>query len=87
MPDYPGFGKSTGKLSEQILYDEALQVYKWPHTIPAGTDYYLWKIVRYGIAAQLASIRDCRRLILETPYYSITSLKAYMLDVRPLKCC
>ena len=28
MPDYPGFGKSSGKLSEKVLYEEALQVYK-----------------------------------------------------------
>ena len=28
MIDYPGFGKSTGKLNEQKLYDWALQVYR-----------------------------------------------------------
>jgi uncharacterized protein len=28
MPDYPGFGKSTGELTEQAIYDQALQVYK-----------------------------------------------------------
>ena len=26
MPDYPGFGKSSGTLSEQIMYDEACQL-------------------------------------------------------------
>ncbi|MES2329429.1 MAG: alpha/beta fold hydrolase [Bacteroidota bacterium] len=75
MPDYPGYGKSTGEFSEQVLYDEALQVYKL-----ARTKYKPEQIIIYGkslgsgIAAQLASIRDCKKLILETPYYSFTSL-------------
>src|SRR5262249_4907292 len=29
-----------------------------------------------GIAAQLASIRDCKRLILESPYYSVANIAA-----------
>ncbi|MEO5782467.1 MAG: alpha/beta hydrolase, partial [Ginsengibacter sp.] len=28
MPDYPGFGKTTGELTEKKLYDEALLAYK-----------------------------------------------------------
>lgn len=75
MPDYPGFGKSTGKLSEQILYDEALQVYKMARIQYRPEQITIYgKSIGTGIAAQLASIRDCRRLILETPYYSIISL-------------
>ena len=75
MPDYPGFGKSTGTFTEQVLYDEALQVYKM-----ARIKYKPEQIIIYGkslgtgIAAELASIRDCKKLILETPYYSFTSL-------------
>lgn len=75
MPDYPGFGKSTGKLTEAVLYEEALHVYKL-----ARVKYQPQQIILYGrsmgtgIAAQLASIRDCKHLILETPYYSFTSL-------------
>ncbi len=75
MPDYPGFGKSTGIFSEKVLYDEALQVYKM-----ARIKYKPEQIVIYGksmgtgIAAELASVRDCKKLILETPYYSFTSL-------------
>ncbi|MDE3254292.1 MAG: alpha/beta fold hydrolase, partial [Bacteroidota bacterium] len=75
MADYPGFGKSTGKVSESILFEESLQVYKL-----ARIQYQPGQIILYGkslgsgIAAQLASVRDCKRLILETPYYSLTSL-------------
>ncbi len=85
MPDYPGFGKSTGKLTEQQLYDEALQVYKL-----ARTKYSPEKIIIYGksigtgIAAQLASVRDCKKLILETPYYSFSSLLRYVAWMYPI---
>jgi alpha-beta hydrolase superfamily lysophospholipase len=82
--DYPGFGKSTGEFSEQKLYDYALVLYKlarsrWPPS----------KIVIYGvsmgtgIAAELADIRDCRRLILESPFYSLESLGYHYLPIYP----
>jgi uncharacterized protein len=73
MMDYPGFGKSTGPMDEQRLYQQALIFYKLARS--------RWKplqIVLYGrgfgtgIAAQLASVRDCRRLILENADYSMT---------------
>ena len=85
MMDYPGFGKSTGPMDEQRLYDLALVFYKLARS--------RWKplqIVLYGqgfgtgIAAQLASIRDCRRLILERPYYSMTSVFRRYLFLYPV---
>jgi alpha-beta hydrolase superfamily lysophospholipase len=73
--DYPGYGKSTGDLSEAILYEEALQVYKLARTHwQPGQIVIYGKSLGTGIAAQLASVRDCKRLILETPHYSLTSL-------------
>ncbi len=75
MPDYPGFGKSTGKLSEPVLYDAALQVYKLARTKQEPAKIILYgRSLGSGIAAQLASVRDCKKLILETPYYSFTSV-------------
>ncbi len=85
MPDYPGFGKSTGTFSEQVLDDEALQVYKL-----ARTKYRPGQIIIYGkslgtgIAAELASVRDCKKLILETPYYSLTSLVRLLCWMYPV---
>jgi hypothetical protein len=85
MMDYPGFGKSTGPMDEQRLYDLALIFYKLARS--------RWKplqIVLYGqgfgtgIAAELASIRDCRRLILERPYYSMTSVFRRFLFLYPV---
>ncbi len=37
-----------------------------------------------GIATELASIRDCKRLILETPYYSFPSLAKTYLWMYPV---
>ncbi len=75
MPDYPGFGKSTGKLTEQELYNEARQVYKLANAKFNADNFIIYgKSLGSGIAAQLASNMDCRRLILETPYYSIPAL-------------
>jgi pimeloyl-ACP methyl ester carboxylesterase len=82
--DYPGYGKSTGEFSEQKLYDYALVLYKlarsrWP---PSKIILY-GRSIGTGIAAQLADIRDCRRLILESPYYSVESLANRYLPVYP----
>jgi uncharacterized protein len=85
MLDYPGFGKSTGKFAEQELYGYALQLYKL-----ARTKYKPADIIIYGkslgtcLASQLASVRDCKYLILETPCYSMTSLVAHYFPVYPV---
>lgn len=75
MEDYPGFGKSTGVRTEKKLYDQALQVQKM-----AAAKYNNDSIIIYGksfgtgIATYIASITKCKKLILETPYYSIPDL-------------
>ena len=82
MPDYPGFGKSTGKLTEQRLYEYAIQIYKL-----ARTKYGQATIIIYGksmgtaIASYLASVSDCRALVLETPYYSMHSLASHYFPI------
>jgi len=85
MLDYPGFGKSTGKFAEQELYGYALQLYKL-----ARSKYKPGEIIIYGkslgtcLASQLASVRDCKYLILETPCYSMTSLVAHYFPIYPV---
>jgi alpha-beta hydrolase superfamily lysophospholipase len=75
MIDYPGYGKSTGEFSEKLVYEWTLAMYKLARKqFSPGSIIIYGKSLGTGIAAQLASIRDCKRLILETPYYSITSL-------------
>ena len=86
MMDYPGFGKSTGEFSEQTLYDWALQKYKLSRKRFSPDSIIIYgKSMGTGIAAQLASIRDTRRLILETPYYSFPSIISQYAPIYPVK--
>lgn len=85
MIDYPGFGKSTGSFEEKILYDWALALYKFSRTrFPPDSIIIYGKSLGTGIAAELASIRDCRQLILETPYYDFQSIVGDWLHIYPL---
>lgn len=85
MIDYPGFGKSTGTFTEQRLYDWALILYKLARArYSPGSITIYGKSMGTGIAAQLASIRDCRQLILETPYYSMPSIIDNYLPIYPV---
>jgi pimeloyl-ACP methyl ester carboxylesterase len=85
MIDYPGFGKSTGVFSEPLLYDWALTLYKLARaTYPPDSIIIYGKSMGTGIASQLASIRDCRQLILETPYYDMPSIIGNYLPVYPV---
>jgi uncharacterized protein len=85
MMDYPGYGKSTGKRSEQILYDDALLLYKMAISKVSVEHIILYgKSLGTGIASQLASVRDCKRLILETPYYSMDALAKHYFFMYPV---
>lgn len=85
MMDYPGFGKSTGKRTEKILYADALLLYKMAISRIAADSIIIYgKSLGTGIAAQLASVRDCKRLILETPYYSMDALARNYFFIYPV---
>ncbi|HEX6429777.1 MAG TPA: alpha/beta fold hydrolase [Niastella sp.] len=85
MIDYPGFGKSTGEFTEQQLYDWALVFYKLAQArYPKDSIIIYGKSMGTGIAAQLATKRDCKALVLEAPYYSFPSIIGSWLPVYPL---
>lgn len=85
MMDYPGFGKSTGKRSEKIMYDDALLLYKMAIQRFAADSIIIYgKSIGTGVAAHLAMVRDCKRLILETPYYSIDALARHYFFIYPV---
>lgn len=85
MLDYPGFGKSTGVFNEKKLYDYALVFYKLARSRWSPGQIILYgRSLGTGIAAQLASVRDCRRLILESPAYSLTSVARRYLFLYPV---
>ena len=85
MMDYPGYGKSTGKRTEQVLYDDALLFYKMAISKVSVEHIVIYgKSLGTGIAAQLASVRDCKRLLLETPYYSMDALAKHYFFIFPV---
>lgn len=85
MIDYPGFGKSTGDFTEQKIYDWALTFYRLARARFAPDSIVLYgKSLGTGFAAQLASVRDCKYLILETPYFSFPSVVGNYLPIYPV---
>jgi uncharacterized protein len=85
MMDYPGYGKSTGEFTEQMLYDWALVKYRLARVRFSPDSIIIYgKSLGTGIAAQLASVRDCRNLFLETPYYSLPSIVSQYAPIYPV---
>jgi len=84
--DYPGFGKSTGKLTEQTLYNWANYMYNFARTRFSADSIIIYgKSMGTGIAAHLASIQPCKNLILETPYYDYPSVIKHYLPIYPIE--
>jgi uncharacterized protein len=84
MPDYPGYGKSTGKITEPILYEIGEQLYKMANAKFKEQQIILYgKSLGTGIASHTASLHLPQQLILETPYCSIPSLFSSWLPIYP----
>jgi uncharacterized protein len=85
MIDYPGFGRSTGKLTTESMKLQAMQFY-----LLARSKFKREQVIIYGKsmgtgpACYLASTRDCRLLLLETPYYSLSSLASRFAPFLPV---
>jgi len=76
MPDYRGFGKSTGKItSESQLHDDVMRIWQW-----VAPNYQNKKKVFYGrslgtgLAAELATRVTPDLLVLVSPYTSMTQM-------------
>ncbi len=75
MPDYPGYGRSTGEINAGVLEELSLQLYKMARVQFSPDSIVIYgKSLGTGVASYLAAERDCRHLMLETPYYSLSSL-------------
>ena len=85
MIDYPGFGKSTGKRSEKIIYEDAVKFYQMARARFSPDSIILFgRSIGTGVASYLASVRDCKLLILETPYYSLSALAKQYFFMYPV---
>lgn len=84
MLDYPCYGKSTGEFTEQMLYDWALVTYKLARARFSRDSIIIYgKSLGTGVAAQLASVRDCKYLLMETPYYRFPSVIGQYAPIYP----
>lgn len=84
MLDYPGFGKSTGELTEALLYKWALTYYQLARARFEPNEIIIYgRSMGSGIASQLASVRDCRYLILEAAYSSFPGIFHAYLPIYP----
>lgn len=84
--DYRTYGKSTGKLSEQNLFEDAQMFYE--HTLQHYTED---EIIVYGrslgtaIATHLSAHNKPSKLILETPFYNLYDVAKSRFPFLPLK--
>ena len=86
MIDYPGFGKSTGRFTEEKLYNWSQLVYQLARSRFGADSIIIYgKSMGTGIAAHLAAYNPCKRLILETPYYDFPSVVSRFLPIYPVR--
>ncbi len=84
--DYRTYGKSTGKISEkalkedaQLLYEFALRTYKEDNIIIYG------RSLGTAIASGLAAANHPQKLILESPFYSGVEIGKYRFPFLPVQ--
>ena len=86
LVDYRGFGKSTGKRSEEKMMHDMQFVYE-----SLAADYGEENLIVYGrslgsgFAAKLASDNNPRYLILDAPYYNFKKVVERFLPFLPLQ--
>lgn len=86
MHDYPGFGKTTGNRTEERFYSDAVLIYKMAaKRFVADSILIYGRSLGTGVASYIAANYESRRLILETPYYSIPQLAAAHFPVYPVE--
>jgi len=84
--DYRGYGKSTGIRTMETLYSDAGLWYDY-----ANEQYAENMIIVYGrslgtaIATYVASKHDPAKVILETPFYSLTEIAMNRFPILPVK--
>ncbi len=86
LMDYRGFGKSKGKRTEQKLYNDSQQIYKWLNKRYDEKDIVIYgRSLGSGIATRIASWNNPRMLILDSPYYSFYKHIQRYAFILPLK--
>jgi fermentation-respiration switch protein FrsA (DUF1100 family) len=73
--DYRGYGKSTGKRTEKILYNDAQLVYDYAKKLyPENKITVYGRSLGSGLATYVSSKNNPMQMILETPYHSFVDV-------------
>ena len=81
--DYRGFPGSPGEISEGLILADALAAYDW--AAARGFDLAIWgRSLGSGPASYVASQRDAKALLLETPFLSAVAVAAERYPVLPV---
>jgi alpha-beta hydrolase superfamily lysophospholipase len=85
IPDYRGFGKSTGKITnEKQLLDDGLAVYRvLTETWPENRIIVYGRSIGTGVATFIAESGKPRMLILESPFLSLIDLASHHYPFLP----
>jgi len=84
--DYPGYGKSEGKIhGQEKLYDDLQTVYDSVKNLyPENKIIVLGYSIGTGPAAKLASTNNPKLLILQAPYYNLKDLVKHIYPIAPV---
>jgi pimeloyl-ACP methyl ester carboxylesterase len=80
MIDYRGFGKSTGKMSQNTMKHDALLVYEKLKEVVKEENIIIYgRSLGTGLATKVASMNNPKMLILACPYFSMSkNVKRYL---------
>ena len=85
MIDYRGFGKSTGKLSQDSMKRDALYVYdRIKEKVKENRIIVYGRSLGTGLATKVASVNNPKALILACPYFSMSKNAKRYLPLIPL---
>jgi uncharacterized protein len=86
--DYRGYGTSDGKPSEPGTYLDAQAAYDWLHDtrgVPSADIIIYGESLGGAVAANLASQRQCRGLILDSTFTSVADVGARAFPLLPVR--
>lgn len=86
MVDYRGFGKSSGKRTEETLHHDAQLIYDYALTLTDESKVVVYgRSLGSGLAVKVAAENTPARLVLETPYYNLTGVVFYHFPFLPVR--
>lgn len=84
--DYRTYGKSTGKLSEKALYNDAQKCYDHLKQFWNEKDIIVYgRSLGSAMASKIASMNNPKKLILESPFYNIADVAKQRFPIFPTK--